>query len=285
MPTPTTPREDVPTSAIPVPNPTHPVAGRPVAADAPTFDWTPVPDAETYRLQLAATDAFDTIYHDETADGPTSVALADVLPDDAGEVVWRVRAEAPEQTPWSTPARFDATAPDAGEAREFLIDAPPVPVHPIQGDAVEASAAAFTWEAVPEASGYRLQVGEEAALDDPLLDLTLDRATSITLFEMLPPERSTLYWRVRGLFPNESEGPWSDTAGFGTSPDVAAEEEAVVAEGEAPDTGPDAPSPENSPVAAGPAQDARTSQGMALTFIAVLLVSFMVTILLVMLFL
>jgi hypothetical protein len=90
---------------------------------------------------------------------------------------------------------------------------------------------------------------------------------------------------VRGLFPHESEGPWSDTAGFGTSPDVAAEEEAVVAEGEAPDTGPDAPSPENSPVAAGPAQDARTSQGMALTFIAVLLVSFMVTILLVMLFL
>ena len=109
MPTPTTPREDVPTSAMPVPTPTHPVAGRSVASDTPTFDWTPVPDADTYRLQLAASDAFETLYYDDTVDGPTSLALDDVLPDDVDTVVWRVRVETAGEMAWSTTARFETT--------------------------------------------------------------------------------------------------------------------------------------------------------------------------------
>ena len=285
MPTPTTPREDVPTSAIPVPNPTHPVAGRPVASDTPTFDWTPVPDADAYRLQLAASDAFETLYYDETVDGPTSLTLDDVLPDDVGTVVWRVRAETPEETPWSTTAHFEAKEPPAGDDREFLVDGAPVLIHPIRGDDVEADGATLTWEAVPEASGYQLQVSSNEDFDELLVDLTVDRVTSLTLFELLPAERAPLYWRVRALFPNESEGPWSDTARFGTNPDVDPDEEALAAPGEEPTASTDAPSDANSPIAAGPAREAHTSSAMAFTFIAVLLVSFLATIFLIMLFL
>ena len=286
MPTPTTPREDVPTSAMPVPTPTHPVAAQPVASGTPTFDWTPVPDVDTYRLQLAASDAFETLYYDETVEGPTSLALDEVLPDDAGVVVWRVRAEAPAETPWSPAARFEAPGAARSSDREFLVDAVPVPMHPVRGDDVEAGAAAFTWEAVPEASGYRLQVAALEEFDDPVVDLTVDRVTSLTLSEMLPAGQDPLYWRVQALFPNESEGPWSDTAHFGTNPDVNDDdEEAPAAPGDAPTASADAPSDANSPVAAGPAREAHTSPAMALTFMGVLVVSFLVTIFLIMLFL
>jgi hypothetical protein len=285
MPTPTTPRKDVPTSAIPVPNPTHPVAGRPVASSDPTFDWTSVPEANTYRLQLAASDAFETFYYDDTVDGPTELDLEEILPADAGTVVWRVRAEIPEETPWSPAARFEAPGGDTADDREFLVDAAPVPIHPIRDDDVEADAATFTWEAVPEASGYQLQVAANETLNDPIVDLTVDRVTSLTLSEMLPAGQAPLYWRVRALFPNESDGPWSDTARFGTDPDVNPNEEALAAPGEEPTASADDPSDANSPVAAGPAREAHTSSAMAFTFMAVLVVSFLITIFLIMLFL
>jgi hypothetical protein len=279
MPPPTSPPQDVPTASMPMPNPTHPVAGRSVTDDAPTFDWTPVPDADTYRLQLAASDDFETMYHDASVDGPSSLPLADVLPADAATVAWRVRAETGAETPWSEPAHFDASGSEAGgDTGEFLVNAPPVPIHPIEGDAVNAQRAAFTWEPVPEASGYQLQVGTTEALDDPVVDLSFDQVTSVTLSEQVPAEASPLYWRVRALFPNGTEGPWSATAVFGTDPDVAEEPDAT----EEPPSPAEAPSPKHSPVAAGPAQEAQTSTAMAMTFVLVLVVSFIATILAIM---
>ncbi len=265
---------------MPTPTPTHPVAGRSVAADAPTFDWTPVPDADAYRLQLAGSDDFETIYHDESVEGPTSLLLADVLPDEATTVAWRVRAETGAQAPWSEPARFDVSAPDEEEEEgQFLVNAPPVPIHPIEGDAVDARRAGFTWEPVPEASGYRLRVGPTEAVDDPVVDLTVDQVTSMTLFDRLPEDASPLYWQVRALFPNDTSGPWSDTAHFGTDPETGEEKPAPE---EAPSPSAEAPSPKTSPVASGPAQEARTSTAMAMTFVLVLVVSFIATILAVM---
>ena len=281
MPTPTTPREDVPTSAIPVPTPTHPVAGRAVTADAPAFDWTPVPDADTYRLQIAASDDFETIYYDKAVERPASLPLVDVLPDDAQTVAWRVRAETGAEAPWSPVAHFDASPPDAGgDEGEFLVNAPPVPVHPVEGDAVDPDAAAFTWEAVPEAGGYQVQVGRSESFDDPVVNLTFDQVTSLSLFDLLPSDVTPLHWRVRALFPNGTEGPWSATATFGTDTDAGPEPEAAEEPSSA-----TAPSPKNSPVASGPAQHAHTSKKMAMTFVLVLVVSFVLTILLIMWFL
>jgi len=283
MPTPTTPREDVPTSAIPVPTPTHPVAGRAVTADAPAFDWTPVPDADTYRLQMAASDDFETIYYDKAVERPASLPLVDVLPNDARTVAWRVRAETGAEAPWSPVAHFDASAPDAGgDEDEFLVNAPPVPIHPVEGHAVDPDAAAFAWEAVPEAGGYQLQVGRSEAFDDPVVDLTFDQVTSLSLFDLLPGDTTPLHWRVRALFPNGTEGPWSSTAVFGTDTDAETTPEAAD---ETPSRTRTPMSAKNSPVAAGPAEHAHTSKKMAMTFVLVLVVSFVLTILLIMWFL
>lgn len=267
---------------MPRPTPTQPVAGRSVTDDAPTFQWTPVPGAGAYRLQLAATDAFETVYYDDTVEGPTSISLDEVLPADATTVVWRVRAQTGSEAPWSTAARFDVSGTTA-DSGAFRVEAPPVPVHPMEGDAVDVRAAGFTWEAVPEASGYQMQVGETDALDAPTVDLTLDQTTTLTLFEMLPAETSPLYWRVRALFPNGTEGPWSETAHFGT--DEAPAGEALQAVDEPAEADVDPPSPQHSPMASGPAQEAHTSSAMALTFMLVLVISFTLTLLLILWFL
>lgn len=266
---------------MPMPTPTHPVAGRSVTDDVPTFDWTPVPDAETYRLQLAASDAFETIYYDETIEDVPSLSLADVLPDATTTVCWRVRAETDAEAPWSLPAHFEVAEADAAaDEGQFLVDAPPVPIHPIDGDTVDPQAVAFTWEPVPEASGYQLQVGPTEAFDDPVVDLPFDQVTSLTLFDRFSADASTLYWRVRALFPNDTEGPWSRTALFRM--EVESEEaDADSAEETAPAPS-DRSSPKDSPVAAGPARQARTSSTMAMTFVLVLVVSFVATILAIM---
>ena len=276
----TSSRPDVPTSTLPAPQPTHPVAGRSVTDEAPEFRWTGLPDAETYRLQLAGSETFDPCYYDETVDGPTTVALGEVLPDEVETVVWRVRVETEEEGPWSGPASFTRSDPDDAPASgQFLVDAPPVPIRPIQGDAVDAEAATFTWEGVPEASGYRVQVAPSSAFEEPRVDLTLDQTTQLTLFEELPGEQSPLYWRLRALFPNDTEGPWSEVGRFGTDPDVEGD---VPAEAPA-DAAPDEGALDRSPVAAGPAREARTSGTAAIVAIGVLVVSFLITILLVML--
>jgi hypothetical protein len=239
-----------------------------------------VPDAAAYQLQLAASEAFDTVYHDDTVDGPAAVSLDAVLPDGVDTVTWRVRvATEAEEAPWSRPASFRRGAPAADDDPQFLVDAPPVLIRPVSGDAIDAEGATLTWEGVPEASGYRVQVGRSEALDDPVVDLNLDQDTSLTLFEELPQSTAPLYWRVCALFPNNTEGPWSEIEHFGTDPEVD-REEGMEAQGDA--AAEAEASIRRSAVAAGPASEARTSNAMAVAFIGVLLISFLLTVLLVM---
>lgn len=278
---PSSPPPDVPSATVTVPQPIHPVAEWTVTDEAPEFRWTLLPDVDAYRLQIAASEAFETIYLDEVVEGPTDVRLAEVMPDDAVAGVWRVRAEADEETHWSATAAFAVADEEEADEAEFLVDAPPVPVRPIQEEAIDPEEATLSWEGVPEASGYRVQVSEDDGFDEPLVDLTLDRTPHLTLFDTLPTENGTLCWRVRALFPNDTEGPWSETARFDTATIPAAEEE-LAAEGEEPGGTAESPPVERSPVAAGPARQSQTSNAMVFTFISVLLVSFLLTLLLIM---
>ena len=274
------PRPDAPTTTLPAPQPTHPVAGRTIVESAPEFCWASVPDADVYRVQLAASDTFTTVYYDETVDGPTTIDLDAVLPEEAATVVWRVRAETEAgDAPWSVAASFTSADEAPDDSGQFLVNAPPVPLRPVDGDAVDADGATLTWEGVPEASGYRVQVASAEAFDDPIVDLTLDQATILTLFDELPDGNAPLYWRVRALFPNDTEGPWSETVQFGTDPTIEDRADASA------ETDPEAEAEDRirkSAVAAGPASEARTSSAMVVAFIGLLLISFLLTILAIM---
>jgi len=261
-----------PTATSPAVHPTHPVAGQRVDTDTPSFDWTPLPDAEAYRLQLASTEEFETIHYDETVARSVSVDLRSALPDGATTVYWRVApAKAPEDDPWSEAAHF--VRPSGAVDEAVVVDAEPVPTHPASGTAVDASAAAFVWEGVPEASGYQLQVASE---DESVVDLTLDQTTSVVLYDVLPEEQDALRWRVRPLFPNGETGPWSPVLSFATAP--------VGEEGREPDA-PSAPAPteqssepETIGVADGPARQARTSAWASVGFILLIVVGFLLAV-------
>ena len=251
-----------------MPHPTRPVAGRRVDSASPTFDWTPLPGVTTYRLQLAETDAFETILYDDDVERPVTINLDDVLPSDAATVYWRVRAAEAER--WSGTAHFGAPGATDLADESVVVQAEPVPVTPAHEAVIDPHTATFAWEGVPEASGYQLQVAEAETFDAPTLDLTLDRAASLVLYDQLP-ETDGLHWRVRTLFPEGSAGPWSAAVPFSTSTDVedvsamtAAEEEADRADDRA--------------RAAGPASEARTSGTMSVLIILMIALGFLLSV-------
>lgn len=272
---------DTQTFAAPTPQPTHPVADRTVMMESITFRWTSIPDATEFRIQLSPSDDFEPISHETVVTGPSTIALDEVLPGKARRVFWRVRVNDRKDAPWSSAASVLVSEEAHDQRGDFLVDAPPVPLRPIEGEAVVPVGTTLTWEPVPEASGYRVQVGASDTFEDPIVNLTLDRTTYLTRYEPLPDGQGPLCWRVRALFPNETEGPWSKTVHFRTEsasternkPTTAGAHQTQAAE----------VSVRESPVAAGPARESRTSGGMAWTVISVLVVSFALTVLLIML--
>lgn len=276
MPTPT-PYQESPPATLPAPSPTQPVAGRPVEADAPTFDWTPVPGATRYRVQIASTNAFDTLHYDETIDRGSAIPLDSALPDDVSAVYWRVRAEGAdaEPSPWSDPAHFAApTATPTDETQSVRVDASPVPIHP-EGNRsapVDQRAVPFSWEGIPEASGYQLQVAPSDEFETPPVNLTVDKTTSVTLYDELPRGGTSFYWRIRPLFRTDT-GPWSDPVPFAVASSTEDDETPAT----------EATDPPATARAAGPVVTARTSRTLSLTVSLLVVLSFLATIALILL--
>ncbi len=260
-----TPHQD-PTATTPTPYPTQPVAGRPVDDLSLTFDWTPLPNTTRYRLQVATTDTFDTLAYDETVERPATLDLHEALPDDAGTVYWRVRAV--EEDRWSNTAHFATPGATDLDDESVVVQAEPVPVTPARNAVIDPSPATFTWEGVPEASGYQVQVGTTPEMESPIVDLTVDQTAALVLYDPLP-EVEALHWRVRTLFPEGPAGPWSNLVSFST---VGAEEDTASGPDEARD-----PSQDQA-AAAGPARHARTGRLASILYILIVVVSFLVTI-------
>lgn len=275
-----TPYEDSTSPTLPVPCPTRPVAGRPAETDSPVFDWTPVPGATRYRVQVASTEAFGSIHYDDAMERGAALRLGSLLPNDVTTVYWRVRAEAAEdeRSAWSEPARFAIPEVAEREAEDaaLRVNAPPVPLHPesAQDAPVDQSAVPFSWESIPEASGYQLQVAPTEDFSDPDIDLTVDQTTSVTLYDVLPEGAATYHWRIRPLFRVAGPGPWSSPVAFAVAP-PASDEEALA---------PEAADPQASARAAGPVTQARTSRTLSLTVSLIAVLSFLGTIALIILF-
>lgn len=244
--------------------------------DAPAFDWTPVPAADRYRLQIAGSEEFTSVYYDESVERETNISLDSVLPGHTTVAYWRVRAEGETETSlWSDAARFVPPSAEVEEDEALVVDAPPVPLRPTEETPLDRRAAPFTWEPVPEASGYQLQVASTDDFDDPAIDLTFDQVTSITLCDALPRE-APLYWRVRSLFRTTSPGPWSPPVEFATSPPEDPAAGKVTTREEV--------SPGAEPAAAGPVLRARTTRTESMVLILLGVVSFLVTLFLISLF-
>ena len=198
------------------PTPQQPVGGATVDASAPTLAWSEVPTATGYRVQIARSTDFSAPLIDLPVepDDP-SITIHDGTPADGSTCYWRVRAETDAgATDWGSVAAFTGPATVAS-------DDAPQPVQPTDGAPVDGSAAIFTWSPPPRADGYEVQVATDPDFETIAVGLSVEPTTSLTLYDALPTDGRTLYWRLRAQRRDDTFTPWSAPATLTAATDDA----------------------------------------------------------------
>ncbi len=145
-----------------------------------TFSWIAVPDAATYRLQVASDPAFTTLVFDDSSITTTSKQVAGLLT--GSQYFWRVRAKNVAATSPFSPARVLTTR---------LL--PPSIVAPATGALDQSVTPVLRWSSVPTAATYRVQVSKNTQFT-ALIASAFANAESLAVG---PLGNDTLYyWRV-----------------------------------------------------------------------------------------
>jgi len=187
-----------------------PVFGSESISTFPVLRWDSSARAETYRLVVATDSQFTNIVLNRAELDSTQYTVVDEL-NEFTKYYWRVNATNIGGTSdWSAISHF--TTDQA---------VPPVPV--LVGPADETTNvtnATMLWNAVPTATGYRLQVSNNSdfsttAVDRDDITNTFFQATNLEKF-------TTYYWRVRGIS-RVGQGYWSEVWSFTTGDIVSVE--------------------------------------------------------------
>jgi hypothetical protein len=197
------------------PEPLRPVGGAAVDAAAPELVWSEIPEATEYRVQIGRDTQFDAPLLDMPVepDAP-AVSVQEGAPMNGSTCYWRVQAETPDgPTGWSRVAHFTGSAEPADAE-------PPTPLQPVSGGPVDGEAAVFTWSPPRQAADYELQVATNPDFEAPLVGLPVEPSTSLTLYDVLPQDGSTLYWRIRAQRRDDAFTPWSDPVPFTATTDA-----------------------------------------------------------------
>lgn len=172
----------------------------------PMLRWQRVPDATTYRLQVARDMGFTDVVHDRV-DSTTVRILPDGPLAYQTTYYWRVRSgNVAGPSPWS-------------EVRNFTTS-PPIPVAPaLVSPADQASGLALTpalsWSSSPGAERYRVQVATLVTFAGPVLDVeTTETQVNVPSGSLQAGTR--YFWRVRAINAGGLSG-WSATRAFETS--------------------------------------------------------------------
>lgn len=175
-------------------------------AVSPLLSWTPVDGAVSYRVQLSAATGFSPLLIDAvvTADTVRAGPLANKT-----KYYWRVSARNANGDTSAFPAtawNFTTIVAGAGE---------PVLAAPLDGArSIQPGAAALSWNAVPDASSYRLQVSADPAFASAIIDDSTITTTSRSVTTL--HYASQYFWRVSA---KNAAGmsPWSETRSFTTA--------------------------------------------------------------------
>ncbi|HET9823641.1 MAG TPA: FecR domain-containing protein [Burkholderiaceae bacterium] len=169
------------------PAPTAPPPRHVARATQVELAWTQNPEAQAYRLQVAADAGFSRVLSDVPALTGASHVLLGLAP---GDYHWRlasVRA-GNDQGPW-------------GEPRAFVLRAPPAnPPPPRIGDRTLV----FAWAAEPGQT-FDFQLARDAAFSDLVLERRLEQAE----YELPRPPGGVYYMRVRARDADGFQGPFT----------------------------------------------------------------------------
>lgn len=162
------------------------------------FAWSPVPDANHYRVQLARDEGFAQVLLDDTTPQP-SLAWPNDLPD--GDYHLRLRA-------------VDAAGLEGlNRDHAFVLDARPLApsaVAPAPDERLYDAPVRFTWGAAAQASGYLLQIA-------PTLDFgqgTLERRLPNQTEHAEALAEGDWHWRVASLDEAGQPHAWSPRRAF-----------------------------------------------------------------------
>jgi hypothetical protein len=182
--------------AAPVPLPAAPDLSRvPDLQERPVVrvELPEVSGASNYRVQVAEDADFRRVRGEVTAERPV-LRVVD-LPDGAYYLRARVaNAQGLEG--------LDAVKPFKLKARPE----PPIPAGPAHKAKVRDTAATLTWSAHPDASVYRVQVAQDAAFAQLVLDRPDVRDTQLRV-ELAPGD---YHWRLATTAAKQDRGPWGD---------------------------------------------------------------------------
>ncbi len=167
-------------------------------ANNPTLSWDRVTGASNYAVQVSNTTDFSTVLWSSTTINAAAVPTL-ALP--AGALYWRVQAKAGTTLgPWSQGSftRAALTVPSG--------------LQPANGTSFPqpAEAARLSWDAVSGATGYTVQVANDAGMTS-IVKTTTTKNLSTILGNLL---NKTYYWRVRANVTSTLVSDWTPTRDF-----------------------------------------------------------------------
>ena len=182
------------------PSLSSPSNGSSASDNTPAFDWSDVPGASFYELQLDSNSGFEHPILDEATLENSDYSLPSTFSDCT--YYWRVRAGnvLGNWSGWSEiwSLTIDTQGPDA-----------PMLSSPVNASSQNDNTPSFDWSDVSDASLFELQVDNNSNFESPLVNqanLTMSDYTSISSFS-----DGTYYWHVRGRDSLENWGDWSET--------------------------------------------------------------------------
>jgi glucose/arabinose dehydrogenase len=170
------------------------------------FAWQAADNAETYHLQIAADQDFETVDFDIQNITVTSAQVEEF--DYETTYFWRVRA-----VNETGPGEWSAIRSFTTEDEPLQVPDAPVLVSPENGATDVDADIVLEWEAVDEALWYSVQVSEGQDFD-----VITASADSLILLQFSPTDLSgqtTYFWRVRTLN-LAGPGDWSEIWNFTT---------------------------------------------------------------------
>ncbi len=167
-----------------------------------TFQWQEHISINNYHIQIAEDNTFSKINLDSNNILDVSQLIVNSIKYNK-EYFWRVRVENSDNIGiWSDIFSFKTTLDKAGLRS------------PANNSKYLPTELTFLWFAVNGASRYNLQISKDDTFEDLYFSQDTIATTSASINDL--PNKSTLYWRVRGLN-NDGYGEWSEVWNFTTS--------------------------------------------------------------------
>ncbi|MCX6163613.1 MAG: T9SS type A sorting domain-containing protein [Ignavibacteriae bacterium] len=204
-------RVELPKNPLPPTAPTliYPVNGTTGVPQPITFDWSDVPGATSYRLQIALNSTFTTLVVDVTS-GVSEYTLFSGALNSATTYYWRVNASGPGGTGQYSAIWSFTTGTG---------NPPPAPIllSPPNGATCVSLTPMLDWQNATGATSYRVQVSISPTFETTVINVSGLPASQYTVNANVLTYNTQYYWRVNAS--NQyGTSPWSNTLNFTTTP-------------------------------------------------------------------